>query len=965
MSRLVKSSLLVVLFLILLSFSAEALEQIVLTQERPDVTVPSGASVTVYGTQGANQVTINAGAYAELVNFPGINTITIESDSSNFTMSRSGAVVTFEGADQTVLKMPATNSIQIICFYDVSKELVIINNKVMLGLQEVSADSAAIRPIAGILELFINENNQVSGFPGESIDVKINIISDSQDNSFSFEIEDAHSEIAVSIEGRITYTIPEDSETEIFIPFKVKVLNIVSDESLTLEGVIYVMQTVEIGSGTVTSEGGTVSASSEDIFVEIPAGAVSQDVAIKIVQSQDASANYFIDITADGNIDGTFDVYLPDSDSFDSNRYSDRMRKFKNKLLGSSGSYPIKYSYITNSKKYFTKVYGWRLPDGTTKFTLTWEEKLLLFPILLQDAYALNSSKPEPANSGTLEGEALLFIHGYKPSVLGLGGGEETWGNFPLLIQNMNGDKTYIPFEFQWKTNAKFEDVADDLGKCLSTIASYMKTNKKIHIIAHSFGGIVTRTLVQKLNTSGYDYSALVASVTTLGTPHSGILDHIKTLDDVILPCGQDALSFEGARQISTYEMGEYNIDVSLLHKIFKIDKTEGKLPANLANTVNSLPDALPIQVGIGLTTDRDSEYIIDSGDKLITYEGQRFYPNFTKNGIENAKALLKNDTRYVAKITEFVLGFDEDVHPGEYNTDKNFTGYSHTDLLIGTRLSEAKVLCSDSNTCTHASYIAVKNFLENYNHEGPVFSGKIFTNSLGMTFNQIPAGTFMMGSPEGELGRNDWEESQRKVTLTQAFYMQTTEVTQGQWQELMGNNPSWISYCGSDCPVENVSWNDIQGFIEILNTRGEGTYILPTEAQWEYSARAGTTTAFASGDITELYCDYDPNLDLMGWYCGNVVEMHSPVAQKEPNAWGLYDMHGNVWEWCQDLYGSYADISLFDPVGSSTGSYRVIRGGGWRNIALHCRSAYRHSLAPDIRDFVTGFRLILYPGKH
>ncbi len=166
------------------------------------------------------------------------------------------------------------------------------------------------------------------------------------------------------------------------------------------------------------------------------------------------------------------------------------------------------------------------------------------------------------------------------------------------------------------------------------------------------------------------------------------------------------------------------------------------------------------------------------------------------------------------------------------------------------------------------------------------------------MDFVLIKAGTFMMGSPEDEEGRY-YKEIQHQVILTQDYYMQTTELTQGQWEAVMGSNPSNFYNCGSNCPVEKVSWNDIQAFIEKLNQRGEGIYRLPTEAEWEYAARAGSTTAFANGGITERGCSYDANLDAMGWYYGNADGTH-PVAQKLPNAWGLYDMHGNVWEWCQ-----------------------------------------------------------------
>ena len=234
------------------------------------------------------------------------------------------------------------------------------------------------------------------------------------------------------------------------------------------------------------------------------------------------------------------------------------------------------------------------------------------------------------------------------------------------------------------------------------------------------------------------------------------------------------------------------------------------------------------------------------------------------------------------------------------------------------------------------------------------------YINSLDMTFKFISAGTFTMGSPTDELGR-ETEETQHEVTLTQSFYMQSTEVTQTQWVAVMGSNPSYFSGC-SDCPVEWVSWDDVQTFITELNTWGEGTYRLPTEAEWEYSARAGTTTAFANGDITVTDCSYDPNLDVMGWYCYNSNDSTQSIAQKNPNAWGLYDMHGNVWEWCQDWYGTYPSSSVTDPTGPTSGSRRVIRGGSWIHNAYTCRSSHRAPDNPDYRDKHLGFRLLRNP---
>ncbi|KPA14158.1 serine/threonine protein kinase, partial [Candidatus Magnetomorum sp. HK-1] len=234
------------------------------------------------------------------------------------------------------------------------------------------------------------------------------------------------------------------------------------------------------------------------------------------------------------------------------------------------------------------------------------------------------------------------------------------------------------------------------------------------------------------------------------------------------------------------------------------------------------------------------------------------------------------------------------------------------------------------------------------------------FTNNLGMTFVRIPKGKFMMGSPETEKGRDSDESPQHKVILTNDYFMQTTEVTQGQWKAIMGENPSYFENCGDNCPVERVSWNDIQEFINRLNQKSKQKYRLPTEAEWEYAARAGSTSAFANGDIKETGCGIDPNLNKMGWYCGNSDSKTHPVAQKQANQWQLFDMHGNVYEWCSDWFADYQATHTENPVGPNKGSYRVIRGGGWNDYARDCRSANRLGSGPTGRDWYIGFRLVV-----
>jgi len=229
------------------------------------------------------------------------------------------------------------------------------------------------------------------------------------------------------------------------------------------------------------------------------------------------------------------------------------------------------------------------------------------------------------------------------------------------------------------------------------------------------------------------------------------------------------------------------------------------------------------------------------------------------------------------------------------------------------------------------------------------------------MQYAFIPSGDFLMGSPGDEPGR-DADEGQRRVTISEGFYLKVTEVTQDEWSQVMHENPSRFKGCGT-CPVETVSWEEIQQFIYRLNQKaGKGSYRLPTEAEWEYACRAGTQTALSSGIVTELRCGYDPRLDLVGWYQGNAGSSPHPVAQKEPNPWGLYDMHGNLWEWCHDYYGDRKEDAgrVVDPGGPAFGWGRVIRGGGWNFFARCSRSANRKWVRQSFKSHSIGFRLVL-----
>lgn len=213
------------------------------------------------------------------------------------------------------------------------------------------------------------------------------------------------------------------------------------------------------------------------------------------------------------------------------------------------------------------------------------------------------------------------------------------------------------------------------------------------------------------------------------------------------------------------------------------------------------------------------------------------------------------------------------------------------------------------------------------------------------MALVSLPAGTFQMGS---ENGGGD-EKPVHMVTVS-AFAFMTKKVTQAQWRAVMGGNPSHRQ--GDNHPVEKVSWDDAQDFIRKLNQRDLGRgYRLPTEAEWEYACRAGSTGNWCFGNDEARLGDY-------AWYDANSREQSHPVGLKTANAWGMYDMHGNVWEWCHDWYGEYPTSSVTDPQGADSGWSRVNRGGALNSPTGDCRSASRSYFPPSGRAFLLGFRV-------
>jgi formylglycine-generating enzyme required for sulfatase activity len=276
----------------------------------------------------------------------------------------------------------------------------------------------------------------------------------------------------------------------------------------------------------------------------------------------------------------------------------------------------------------------------------------------------------------------------------------------------------------------------------------------------------------------------------------------------------------------------------------------------------------------------------------------------------------------------------------------------------------------------------------------------EVRTRKTGIMFRLIPAGTFTMGSPEAEQDAclkagdpPDWvqDQTQHRVTLTRAFYCGKYEVTQGQWEQVMGTNPSRFKHAGRDAPVETVSWNNCQVFAtKLCRLEGVpvGTYRLLTEAEWEYACRAGTQTALYNGALDMRGASDANALDPIAWYRGNSLadcegaykynskswpearDAHwqagtHPVGGKRANGFGLYDTIGNVLEWCRDWHAPYLSGPVTDPVGPASGTLRVLRGGGWLNLALYCRSAARWRVPPGLPNFDFGLRLARTAPSH
>jgi pimeloyl-ACP methyl ester carboxylesterase len=671
--------------------------------------------------------------------------------------------------------------------------------------EELSIENMLYFPMAngGIVQIVLNgsNNSRVLGNIDQTLTSQLDVLG-FENAAYDFQIVDAPDGFSVSNDGLISFAVPASSVPRTDIEFIIKVLNSNTETGRSITGTIYPMPVTVVASQQLLPGIGIaeVSDPSGEIILKVPREALTDITTVEITKDIDDQGNPVSSIYIDTIINGEIEITVTDPEiiSTSQNDQSQATNESKNKPINTSNNestttlnsdtYPLvniwkqseNYSHfykincgIGLGNRIERRKFKVRIFEDCNQFNLLTLNLRAFLGSTFKLSSRLTSECQEFDTSCFGDKVPVIFVHGFIPSAEpisddGLGGGDGTWGYFPQAIKSINPDVRV--FEFQWVTAARFEDVAADLGAAITDIAT--KSGKKVHIIAHSFGGVLTRTYLQNLATD-YSFNNDVASVTTVGSPHSGIFDTDREGDEnahgVDFKQGQDsqaqaraAFGISGVgqinlcAQITCYQMGEFvnfsQTDLSLYQLDFKdgstssvmdvqddflLEKKPGKFIAvlsNMTDSVYSLPENLPIQALIGLSTQRGDKSIVDEGDGLISYEGQRFSPklSFPENAVP---PLLNQSTSYGGSITEKILGLDFDSKPNvEYKTNKplfphalfyreeSTYGYRHTGWPTGPRFATREVYisapcgsffywkCWDSET--HHTFLAARDWI-------------------------------------------------------------------------------------------------------------------------------------------------------------------------------------------------------------------------------------------------------------
>ena len=572
----------------------------------------------------------------------------------------------------------------------------------------------------GIVQASINgaETGPLSVFVGDTLDAKTSLFG-TQGSSYQYAVYSGPAGMTVGADGRVSYPVPADTPVAQNIPFALQISNTANGKGRLVYANLYTMarnvvaeKTVAPGSGPqeiVTPDGGT--------RVQVSTDQLTTGAKVEIVKGVNTDGNPVTSYYFGEGFTGEVRITPPDPNAAVATRSAMGINAFSGPQMAQVQTggvqYPLLHEWYSAYANFFMGKLRWGLGnrvDGDATFLAEKTDYFIFHHVEIvtpqnYPAVILKSSCGL-SDSACYDGKTpVLFIHGFLPSFNGPGGGESTWGQFPMAMLNEDRNNIRV-FEFQWVTAARFQDVAKNLAYAIRMIAQ--KTGKKVHIVAHSFGGVLTRTYLQGLALD-QPYHNDVASVMTVGSPHSGIFDEAKTAHNVLFPKGQDSqlsgdaltgeFQIDRCQQLSCYMMGEYVDFEDIELQSLKLDVPDnlndpldvpdampradkpGKFIAVLQDFVNHpLPSGLKFQALIGLTVTRGFNSTIDEGDGLISFEGQRISPKLKRSG-----ARVVNSTDYGGIVTEIKLNGMTNWLPDDTGWDISFGhGYRHSTLTIG-----------------------------------------------------------------------------------------------------------------------------------------------------------------------------------------------------------------------------------------------------------------------------------------
>jgi hypothetical protein len=585
---------------------------------------------------------------------------------------------------------------------------------------------------------FGDDQNRISDFPGGGGTVEVNSIVTSTE-PYSFALEAGPDWLTVdSRTGVIGYAIPNGASPGQLTPFSIRVTNDQTGLGRSIEAALFVIEPETLAQGSIGPEGGTIVDPWGEVAVEVEPGSAAVLTQFLIIRGRDAEGNVMLSVRVDGDPDVRYRLMLPDPEVMDANTPPGLTPSMlESQDFENPGSRALEGSDRTDFSQDLANPVPNRIDRGQSWY-FSFTNKRVPYgyfsegpgTVVFTSNFSLRTTWELWGPRNVVAANPVLFVHGYV-RLNNLGGGQETWAHFPQLIADLDTPgESYQPYEFRWRSDVRFQDIAVDLATAVQRIAS--DTDQQVSIVAHSFGGIVVRSFLQGL--SSVDVAHVVpsvASVTTVGTPHSGVFGadggvRIGDNDRVIqFPDGRDTGLidvFERCGQISCYQMGVEVDFTSLLRSNFRetlgLDDAAGLIAQRLEETVDILPD-IPIQVLIGLTADRDrfsfGRFSADQGDALISFLGQRFLPSLGEEGLLGENEELNEPNFGLARVREQLLGYPPDIRPSVEVTDRwlssNYReGYRHSRGERGSA-RQVGIECA-SVECEHDVWLKTRAFL-------------------------------------------------------------------------------------------------------------------------------------------------------------------------------------------------------------------------------------------------------------